>query len=212
MEAKGVPAKTLAKTAELGETYIRDFLKKDDSDIYLGKLNKVANALGVPLSSILPDSDNAHSTELLPVLVGPALNIKGVVAAGQWVEAYEYPEDDWELFMGRPDVNADVAHRFGLRVVGDSMNAVYPEGTIIECVSVFGYTEIEPGKKVVVIRTRNDLSIEATVKEYAVIDDKEWLLPRSTNPTHQAIDIGNPDPDIKEIQIVAVVVSSVRPE
>ncbi len=103
-------------------------------------------------------------------------------------------------------------HRFFLRVKGDSMDQVYPDGSLIECVSTFARIEPKPGRNVVILRTRSDQRVEATVKEMVEIDGKMWFVPRSSNPAHQAFSVDAVDPDIEEMRIAAVVVSSVRPE
>lgn len=144
--------------------------------------------------------------------IGPRLFVKGEVAAGVWKEAYEFPESEWQSFNGRSDVTADLEHRFGLRVVGDSMNEIYPSGTIVECVSVFGTAEPRPGKRVIVVRTNLDGDTEATVKELVEQDGDLWLVPRSYNPSHRPIRLGDEEPGIVETRIAAVVVASVRPE
>lgn len=146
--------------------------------------------------------------------VGPTLYIKGEVAAGVWKEVWQRPEDDWERFTGRADVAAPMTDRFGLRVEGDSMNDVYPPGTIVECVSFLGGVEIENGRRVVVQRQRDDFEYEVTVKEYQrAPDGTEWLLPRSNNPAFQTpIKVGDEEPGIIEVRIVGIVVASIRPE
>lgn len=207
MKRKKIGAKPLAKRANLGETAVRDFMKNDHQDIRLLTLKKISSALDMELEDLFSAYDGPA-----PVRLGPQLSIKGAVAAGQWCEAYEWPEDDWQTFTGRGDVTANIAHRFGLKVMGDSMDVIYPEGTIIECVSLFGTAEASPGKKVVVIRKRSDLMIEATVKQLVEIDGELWLTPRSHNPIHQSFRLGDEQPDIIETRIIAVVVSSVRPE
>lgn len=167
-------------------------------------LEGVADALGVTLSELVAINN------LKPL--GPQLYVKGAVAAGEWVDAYEWEQDSWQTFTGRPDVVAKIEHRFGLRVVGDSMDQIYPDGTIVECVSLFGHAEAMHGRKVIVVRKRADLSVEATVKEYVEIEGKPWLLPRSSNPMHRAIDLTAEDDSIIETRIAAIVVASVRPE
>lgn len=145
--------------------------------------------------------------------MGPTLYIKGIVAAGTWGEAMEVAESEWEPFTGRSDVAALPRDRFGLRVEGDSMNQLYPPGTILECVSVFGHIEIEPGKRVIVLRERTDGKVEATVKELVEDNDELWLVPRSTNPAHQAFKLDDSgDPEIVETRITAIVVASIRQE
>lgn len=170
----------------------------------LTQLMELAAALGVEPSALI-DPDIA-------VAAGPTLFVKGEVAAGVWRSALESPRTEWQAFTGRADVTAKREHRFGLRILGDSMNEIYPPGTIVECVSVFGHIEPAPGKRVVVLRTNDNGDVEATVKELVEQDGDLWLVPRSTNPAHRPIRIDESKDGIVEIRIAAVVVASVRPE
>lgn len=204
MQRKKVKPTSLSLAVGKSPTLVKDLFDKN-SDTKLSTVFKLADALGVPASALLEGE-----VEAFPA--GPRVFLKGEVAAGAWVEAYEWPQDEWQAMTGRPDITAEPKHRFFLRVCGDSMNLVYPEGTFIECVSVFGRAEAVPGKKVVVLRHRSDGMVEATVKELVEKDDALWLVPRSTNPAHQAFRIDEPGDEVDEVTIVAVVVSSVRPE
>lgn len=204
MQRKKVKPTTLSLAVGKSPTLVKDLFDKT-SDTKLSTVFKLADALGVPASALLEGDVESYPT-------GPRLFLKGEVAAGAWVEAYEWPQDEWQAMIGRPDVTADPKHRFFLRVCGDSMNVVYPEGTVIERVSVFGRAEPAPGKKVVVLRHRSDGMVEATVKELVEKDAALWLVPRSTNPAHQAFRVDDPGVGIDEVSIIAVVVSSVRPE
>lgn len=168
------------------------------------QLFKLAEILGVDASTLLSKD--------VAVPLGPTLYVKGDVQAGLWRTAIEYPASDWIAFTGRADVSADLEHRFGLRVIGDSMDQVYPEGTILECVSLFGRAEASPGKRVIVIRTDAHGDGEATVKELVEQNGELWLVPRSSNPAHMPIKLNNQDPGIVETRIAAIVVASVRPE
>lgn len=168
------------------------------------QLHELAGHLGVEPGALIDRG--------IAISIGPRLFVKGEVAAGVWRAAFEWPQDEWQTFPGRADVSAKSEHRFGLRVVGDSMNEVYPEGTIVECVSVFGHVEPEPGRRVVVLRTDEQGRVEATVKELVDQDDELWLVPRSTNPAHRPFKATEPEPGIVEVRIAAVVVASVRPE
>jgi transcriptional regulator with XRE-family HTH domain len=170
----------------------------------LESLDLLAKALGVTPGTLL-DGDTLMS-------VGPLLFVKGEVAAGVWRAAAEWPESDWQTFTGRSDVNAKVEHRFGLRVVGDSMDMLYPHGSIVECVSVFGNVEALPGRRVVIVRKNDRLEYEATVKELVERDGELWAVPRSTNPAHMPFRLDEPEGGILETRIVAVVVASIRPE
>lgn len=170
----------------------------------LTALHQLAAVLGVTPGMLLDGSTALFS--------GPKLFIKGEVAAGLWQEAYEWPPGDWQTFTGRSDVLADIEHRFGLLVNGDSMDEIYPPGTIIECVSAFGHTEIAPGKRVVILRIDTHGRCEATVKELVEQDGELWAVPRSSNPAHLPIRLNEEVPGIQETRVAAVVVSSVRPE
>lgn len=170
----------------------------------LESLDALAKALGVTPGALL-DGDTLVS-------IGPTLFIKGEVAAGVWKAAAELPESEWQTFTGRSDVTASIAHRFGLRVVGDSMDILYPPGTIIECVSVFGRAEITPGKRVVIVRKNDRQEYEATVKELVEQDGELWAVPRSTNLSHRPFRLTEQEPGILETRIAAVVVASIRLE
>jgi transcriptional regulator with XRE-family HTH domain len=170
----------------------------------LEQISNLANALGVAPGELfsLPQQ----------VPLGPSLAVKGEVAAGVWRAAYEVPQDEWQRFTGRPDLSVPIEMRFGLRVYGDSMNLIYPHGTIVECVSVFGGAEVIPGKRVIVIRQREDLEYEATVKELVEQGGRLWAVPRSSNPEFQAFPLDTNEPGIVETRISAIVVASVRLE
>lgn len=151
------------------------------------------------------------TVEILPI--GPTLYVKGEVAAGVFKDAWEIPEDEWQAFIGRADIAAPIKDRYFLRVVGDSMNMLYPDKSLVEVVAYHGDSPIPSGKRVIVQRKQIGDGIETTCKEY-MIDDQghEWLVPRSTNPTHQSFRADTAQEGIESIEIIAIVVASVRPE
>jgi DNA-binding XRE family transcriptional regulator len=145
--------------------------------------------------------------------LGPRLYVVGKVEAGAFKEQWQRDESEWEAFTGRPDIDAPLKDRFGLTVAGDSMNLVYPEGTILECVWYFGNEVIPSGKRVIVQRTKRDGTLEATVKElFRDEDGVEWLVPKSSNPAHQAFRGDQPGEGIVSVEIIARVVASIRKE
>lgn len=148
------------------------------------------------------------------VNLGQRLMVKGSVAAGVWREAYEWPEDEWFSYTGGSHVSAPAERRFGLRVEGESMNEIYPPGTVLDCVSIWDMEMPASGRNVVVVRERLDGAVEATVKQfYLDPTGKAWLLPKSTNPAFQTpIALDEPQSDIAETRIIAIVVGSYRPE
>lgn len=171
------------------------------------RLSALADAYGATIGEIFASADEYQAA-------GPRLFVKGNVAAGKWIDSWQVSEDEWEVYTGRADVSAPVRRRFGLRVVGESMNEIYPPGTILDCVEYDGDEPIPSGKRVIAVRHRADGSVEATVKEL-IRDEQgvEWLVPRSTNPQFNAFRGDRPDsPDITHVEIVGIVVASIRPE
>jgi SOS-response transcriptional repressor LexA len=148
------------------------------------------------------------------VELGPQLYVIGEVAAGDFKEAWKMPADEWLVFTGRRDIAAPIQQRFGLKVTGESMNELYPDGTILECVEYHGRHIIPSGKRVVVQRTRADGKVEATVKQLVRKEDgSEWLVPRSSDPSFQSFRGDQPDsPDITKVEIIGIVVASTRLE
>lgn len=198
-EAMGVSAASYTQH----ESGLRGF--KDEAAARYASFFKVpVEWLVLGPKTLVPDS-------FIPL--GPRLYVKGKVAAGVWQEAWELQADEWEVFTGRADIAAAPKDRFGLHVVGDSMNLVYPPGSILECVAYRGQT-VTNGKRVVVQRHRVDGLIETTVKEFMQDETGAiWLVPRSTNPALQMpIRIGDHDSEIASVEILGIVVSSIRPE
>jgi transcriptional regulator with XRE-family HTH domain len=166
---------------------------------------QLAEALGVTIGELIDE------TPFLPA--GPRLFVKGEVAAGIWREAWQFEEDEWTVYTGRADISAPARERFGLRVVGDSMNLVYPAGTVLDCLVYNGGYLVPAGKRVIVQRVRADQTIETTVKELARDESgSEWLVPRSTNLTFQPIRGDRPDEGIIRVEIIGVVVGAYLPE
>lgn len=178
------------------------------SNIPSERLPELARAYSCRIADIFEEEDSPFQP------LGPTLFIKGVAAAGRWAEAWELPDGELGTFPGRTDLTVPISQRFGVRLEGESMNAVYPHGTVLECVSFLSNVEITSGRRVIVSRRRNGTEIEVTVKEYQVDGDGvEWLVPRSHHPDFQTpFRVDQPGPGIDEVQIVGVVVGSYRPE
>ncbi|MGN6290424.1 MAG: LexA family protein [Sphingopyxis terrae] len=172
------------------------------SNIPSERLPDLARAYECRVSDIFQDEDGP----IVPV--GPNIPIRGKVAAGVWAEAWDQSEDGMTM-MGRSDIETPMRDRFGVIVVGDSMNMRYPAGTLLECIAFYSNVEISSGKRVIVQRRRYNGDIEVTVKEY-MIDDQgvEWLVPRSYNPSFQQFRVDDPGDDIEEVQIIGIVVGA----
>lgn len=192
---------TLTKIDQAVQTFIRSLADKSEAQ----RLSQIygTSTMGTPT--------------VTPVAQGTiTIMVRGEVRAGYFTSAAEYAEEDqFPITLPSPGGRHNF---FGLKVVGPSMNEVYPEGTIVVCCPIWEYDEaLEEEDHVVVQRWENGL-VEATVKELRHDPDGQpWLWPRSTHPEHQS-PIRLPtngkwlaETDIQqEVRIVAVVVADYR--
>lgn len=147
--------------------------------------------------------------------------IIGSVQAGVFRHSFsqDYPSESVSV---APDHRYPNLPRVGFRVRGDSMNLLYPEGTIVIAVRIGDLARApKTGEKVIVIRRTNG-DEEATIKEIEVLEDgRVALWPRSTNPEFSAaitlpsmdglLDL--PDDGCQlEYCIEGLIIQSIRPE
>lgn len=106
------------------------------------------------------------------------------VQAGQWRESFEYPEDLQEV-IHIPDNLANLPF-FAVRVVGDSVNLQYPDGTILLCLPPDSLSTPPKTSDFVVVQRIRDGEYESTVKMLHLDEKKQQaiLMPRSSNPEH----------------------------
>jgi transcriptional regulator with XRE-family HTH domain len=200
---KGKTNEGLAKALGVEQPRISE-MRNGRRRVQAAELPIIAQYLGEPVPpELVPAAGQFHR-----------IKVVGIVQAGYWAEPNEdrVPQNEYvEAPLAEPYHGLNLK---GLRVQGDSMNLVYPEGTVLICSSLYDLHEDEPiaGKRYIVRRTRADGAVEMTVKEaMADATGKWWLWPRSSNPYHQ-----EPIPfDVQEgdtIEVTARVLYSMRPE
>ena len=128
-------------------------------------------------------------TEVKRVALGPELLIRGEVADGVWRSPVEYDPDECAVFAGRTDVLAPMKLRFGLRVTGESMNKVFPTGTILECVEIVPGDEM-PNEKYFVVERAREGKHETTVKQLRMADDGTFMKIATTWKLQDAVCLG----------------------
>jgi SOS-response transcriptional repressor LexA len=131
--------------------------------LYTGAEEQSAAPLGMrPISRVVP--------------------VIGVVQAGLWQEVIEDEPEPEELLPIRLQ-GFEGAQLYALRVAGQSMNQVYPDGArVVVCPAV--EIGVRAGDHVVVRRHRGSL-VETTLKEVVQAKDGIELWPRSSDPRHQ---------------------------
>ena len=163
---------------------------------------KLAAAIDVTAATLMGGSDYSPA-------VGQAIVI-GRVQAGNWQKAVTFiDEADTSIVpcvlpphIASKGTRAPV---FGLSVKGDSMDKVFPEGSVLICLPLYEMSgKIKDGDYVVVHRIDPDGLYEATCKQYRLVDGEMWLAPRSNNPSHMPINGKNTDNGV-QVEVVAVV-------
>lgn len=187
LKEKGLSARKASIQAGVGEDFIRN-LKRYSNIPKTDKLLKLANSLDVDVNHFLDSTEDKESTSqneaFLPIPI-KTIHIRGEVQAGQWNSAAEWPRNDWIPLTVPLDNRYKNFTTFALTVKGDSMNLLYPEGTIVIAVN---FADIgrnpEDGDCVITIR-RDTLTdcYEATLKIIQIKEDGSVLLwPKSDNP------------------------------
>ncbi|GAN68309.1 LexA family protein [Acetobacter orleanensis] len=150
------------------------------------------------------------------------VTLAGFIQAGVWQDTGLFsPQAPLEYVMVAPDERYPGLRRWAFTVRGDSMDKIYPDGTIVVAVSFFDLCRApKTGDKVIAIRKEHGLE-EATLKEIEILDDGSVALwPRSTNPRFsQAIIINNKfDDDLpddgchSDYRIEGLIIQSIRRE
>ena len=141
------------------------------------------------------------------------IRVAGALQAGVWTEGFDWPDEDcYEI--GIPDRREyDAMMLYGAEVRGESMNQIYPPGTIVVIERrTFGPRDLLPGSRYHVEIQRRDATVENTLKRVkASGDGRLWLIPESDDPSFQApiqIDATNGE----HVSAVGRVIYSLRAE
>lgn len=141
------------------------------------------------------------------------LVVNGSVEAGAWRASEHWDDERAFIVEGMPSPVRG-AKRFGLVVVGLSMNEVYEPGSVLDCVSIYkGGVPPKTGDHVIVERVRPDGLRELTVKEYLEEEGRYWLVPRSTKPEFKPLEYLGPDREQEgeTVQVIGFVLTAYPP-
>ena len=120
-----------------------------------------------------------------PSAIRRQIPVVGDVAAGRWLEVQSVEAGAVTEFLPMDVAGYERATLKALRVVGPSMNLVYPEGRYVVIADAW-QAGVRDGDFVVVERQRAGL-VEVTLKELVVEDGGRIALwPRSNHPDFQA--------------------------
>ncbi|MBS1054796.1 LexA family protein [Gluconobacter kondonii] len=222
LAAKGLSdRKACLKAREInpavGVDFIRDMRRRGHpprSD----KLAALAQVLEVSPASLVEVLEG-QKKPLEPIHT-TQIEVRGDVQAGVWREAIEWPAVEWYAITVPLDVAFAGLRRYGLIVKGDSMDKVFPDGSIVVVINLVDLGRMpQTGEIAVVVqRSKTSNEFEATVKAVQVLESGEIILwPQSTNPdfaTPIRIKPGECDHDagMPDVFIQALVVASYRPK
>lgn len=202
MNERGLRVSTWAKAAGVKKNSIYNFLNLHSDSLDHLTYAKLAREQGIPVHRLTGDSPEPPSPT--------SLWVAGHVEAGSFREAVEWDRSEWYA------VDVPVPQRFrgvakALEVRGPSMNLEYPEGSVVIWVDMLSFRAPQNDDHVIVYAHRQDGTIEATVKELRIVNGKQWLWPRSSDPEHQTpIEVENPGPEIKSIEITGIVLGGYK--
>lgn len=213
--AKGLSLKQLAELAGTTHQTVQR-LETGERRLSQQWMERLASALGIKPADLLPRAQTVEVEDF----EFTRLRIFGEIQAGKWRRSLEISEGEWqEMHVPRLDKDSDC---FGVIVRGNSMNQVYPDGTILICVPIEEYDHVlAQGSNVIIERRNSQGMTETTVKELRQHSDGSvWLWPRSSDPLFQEpLHLPRPDTNVdirdatvEHVKITAVVVGSVRPE
>jgi len=151
-------------------------------------LAKLETGLQVPQGYLIEAVTERQASAKEPVPLA-TIYVIGAVQAGIYREAIEWSGDEWySMTVPNNDDRFPGIERFGLEVRGNSMDQIYPEGTIVLVVR-FGDIARgpKPGERVVALQRSPETSeYEATLKEYQLdAQGRHILWPRSSDPAFQ---------------------------
>jgi transcriptional regulator with XRE-family HTH domain len=201
-KAARLSQQALADRLSLPQSVISDW-ERGELQSWRDHLDRLAATLGKPTSYFATPSDNNGGVNTLSVREIPVV---GDVQGGNFRMIVEVPPDRrTTVAVAVEEYRAyPAAELRALKVVGPSVNELYPDGTTVIVVPA-SVTDVRHGDHVVVFLRQGELC-EATIKE-ARFEAGRWVLyPRSNHPDHQTAIYLDTNPDDQDGPEVAYVV------
>lgn len=158
---------------------------------------KYARKFKVSLDWLLTGRGSTEGDGAVPYEIDVAgLPLLGSIQAGHWLElGYAQEEAKVEMVPIIRDPRFPHAKQYALRVVGDSMDLDYPDGSIVTCVD-FADSGMSLGEGLIVHVERQRAGgqlVEVTLKGIELRRGKMFLVPHSSNPQWQPIPLDSRD-------------------
>lgn len=200
-KAAGLTQGELAKKVEVAQPTVSKW-ERDVHPPTAEDLQKIAVLFGVEPKDIL-------GFGMVEPGSGRRIEVVGALQAGEFAEAIEFDESERYYATVALDPDLDRYPMQGYVVRGDSMNRIYPDGSVVWVTPIHAIGPLINGDIVMVMRRDKHGLVEATLKEYVEEDGHKWLWPRSTSPLHQTpIDYAKGrSGEVEEVIITGVVMA-----
>lgn len=182
--------------------FIADYIKGRKKSFKLEDARNIADALHLPLEALTGGKETVSK-----VKETGGIEVVGKVAAGLYRDISVEDQDTSrpKITLAR-DMRWPYAKQYALEVAGDSMDLLFPDGSIVVCVDYVGSgMALKEGMPVHVERyMMGGQLVEATLKEVGKEDDGSIMLyPRSSNPSHKPLTVAfDGDGDVRVRGIV----------
>lgn len=207
MDENGLDMRTLSRRAGLGDTYVRDAIKRNRGGS-IEAMAAIARVLGTSVNYLMTGVEISQppvaKVKLDASLSQIKIYILGEVAAGVWVEetmSLSMADAVESVFPADPRYPIDA--QYDLVVRGTSIDKIAREGDLLRCIDVVkAGIEVRDGDLVICRRTRGQL-VEVTAKRVRRrAAGAMELWPESTDPRWQEpILVGGDDAGIEVIAI-----------
>lgn len=213
MDTLNMNALQTAKTAGLGDSFVRDILRGKTKSPSAENLAKLAAALETTVEYLIGSSNDNDVNDVGEIeLPLEGIPVVSTVSAGTWLEVtvFDGDEDPVVLPLAR-DRRFPRARHYALLVHGDSMDLEYPDGSYAICVDFADSgVQIKSGLRVHIERQRaGGQLVEITIKAIERTGDDFYLVPKSTNEKWEAMPIGGTE-DV-DIIIKGLVIGGYKP-
>ncbi len=234
-ERSGMPLRAIARemgykqASSIQRYFSQDYAADSLPDAFIRKLLQVLPGKGDPAitsEEVLELADNLvmmsasdhrrmdMTTEVAAAQPVGTVPILGEVAAGIWMESSLFESENQENSHIPFDPRFPIESQFILKVRGESMNLVAPNGDFILCVDYFKAMITPKVNDLVLVERSKDggMTIERTAKELVRKNGRVELMPKSSDPRFQEpICYRDGDPEATEVQIRAKIIMSYRP-
>lgn len=207
-QLEGKSKSGLALHLKVAPPRISDLLA-GEREIQFNEVLAIADYLEWSIDQLLA----AEAGHAVPPVSLKDVQIVGEIQAGRYRAALEWPNNEWYSITVSVNQPYRALKLRGLRVIGASMDEVFPEGSHVIFVDLFelGRNPRE-GEYVIVLRRGPDDGFEATIKELTKDQSGQyWLRPRSSDPRFTESWPLPVTDDNEDVKILGVVVAYTRP-